>query len=95
MKDKFVALIKSVKYSPFPGGSPDVRVELQLPEHAFTLIADALIANGATMPVFCKDCKDYEPHGNGKAGVCQNKKCKGLRYATDYCSYGEPKERER
>lgn len=39
--------------------------------------------------VFCERCKDYEPHGNGKAGVCRNKKCTGLRYATDYCSYGE------
>ena len=39
--------------------------------------------------VFCERCKDYEPHGNGKAGVCRNKKCTGLRYATDFCSYGE------
>ena len=39
--------------------------------------------------VFCERCKDYEPHGNGKAGVCRNKKCTGLRHATDYCSCGE------
>ena len=53
---------------------------------------DYLLAEGVTVPVYCKDCKDYEPHGNGKAGICRNRKCTGLRYATDFCSYGEVKE---
>lgn len=42
--------------------------------------------------VRCKDCKDFALHGNGKAGTCRNQKCKGIRYATDFCSYGERKE---
>jgi hypothetical protein len=43
--------------------------------------------------VRCGQCKDFEPHGNGKGGICRNRKCKGLRYATDFCSYGERKEK--
>jgi hypothetical protein len=42
--------------------------------------------------VRCKDCRSYEPHGNGKAGRCRNPKCKGLHWANDFCSYGERKE---
>lgn len=42
--------------------------------------------------VRCKDCKDYKAYGNGKAGICKNKKCRGLRYATDFCSFGERRE---
>jgi hypothetical protein len=43
--------------------------------------------------VRCKDCKEFEPHGNGKAGICRNKKLKPcLRYATDFCSYGERRD---
>lgn len=42
--------------------------------------------------VCCGKCKDFEPHGNGKGGICRNRKCKGLRYATDFCSYGERKD---
>ena len=50
---------------------------------------DALPVADVEEVVRCKDCKCYEPHGNGKAGICRNRKCKGLRYATDFCSYGE------
>ena len=42
--------------------------------------------------VRCKDCKYYEAHGNGKYGLCKNYKGKGMRNATDYCSYGERRE---
>ena len=43
--------------------------------------------------VRCEKCKDFESHGNGKAGICRNKKLKPcLRYATDFCSYGERKD---
>lgn len=59
---------------------------------------DQSVPNVATPADFvevvrCEKCKDFEPHGNGKAGICRNKKCKGLRYATDFCSYGERKEK--
>ncbi len=42
--------------------------------------------------VRCKDCEHYEAHGNGKAGLCKNKKCKGIRYENDYCGDGERRE---
>lgn len=42
--------------------------------------------------VRCRNCKDYEPHGNGKVGLCKNKKCQGIRYENDFCSYGETEE---
>ena len=42
--------------------------------------------------VRCKYCENYEPHGNGIAGLCKNKKNKGIRYAGDFCSYGVRKE---
>ena len=42
--------------------------------------------------VRCEKCKDFEPHGNGKAGICRNRKLKPcLRHDTDFCSYGERK----
>jgi hypothetical protein len=43
--------------------------------------------------VRCKDCKNYEPHGNGIAGMCKIPKNKGIRYAGDFCSYGVKEER--
>lgn len=39
--------------------------------------------------VYCEKCIHYEPHGNGKVGVCKHPKCKGLRYEGEFCSYGE------
>lgn len=48
MKQRLIALMKSVKFPPFPGGNCDVRVEHQLPDHAFDAIADIIIADGFT-----------------------------------------------
>lgn len=50
---------------------------------------EAIPAADVVEVVRCEDCKDYEPHGNGKAGICRNPKCKGLRWANDFCSFGE------
>lgn len=44
--------------------------------------------------VRCKDCKNYEAHGNLKYGLCKNYKSKGLRNNNDYCSYGERRGNE-
>lgn len=42
--------------------------------------------------VRCEKCKDFEPHGNGKAGICRNRNHKPcLRHDTAFCSYGERK----
>ena len=42
--------------------------------------------------VRCEKCKDFEPHGNRKAGICRNRKLKPcLRHDTDFCSYGQRK----
>ena len=42
--------------------------------------------------VRCEKCKDFEPHGNGKAGICRNRNHKPcLRHNIDFCSYGERK----
>lgn len=57
-----------------------------------TLVHEAPAENVVKVIVMCKDCKDFAPHGNGKAGSCKNEKCRGIRYATDFCSYGKPKE---
>lgn len=41
----------------------------------------------------CEKCTSYEPHGNGKAGICRNPKLKPcLRHSNDFCSYGERKQ---
>ena len=40
--------------------------------------------------VRCRDCKRWEPHCNGKAGICEKRK--GVARANDFCSYGERKE---
>lgn len=47
MKNKIIQLIKEVKYSPFPGGSSDVCVGNQLPDHVFELIADHLLSDNS------------------------------------------------
>lgn len=40
--------------------------------------------------VRCKDCIFYEPHGNGKVGICRHLKLKSyLKHNIDFCSYGE------
>jgi len=48
MKERLIAVMKSVKFPPFPGGDDDVRVEHQLPDHAFEAIAEAILADGFT-----------------------------------------------
>ena len=40
--------------------------------------------------VRCRDCKRWEPHCNGKAGICEKRK--GVARANDFCSYGERKD---
>ena len=42
--------------------------------------------------VRCKDCKRWESHCNGKAGICPKRK--GVARADDFCSYGERREGE-
>lgn len=49
MRTVLINLMKEVKFPAFPGGSLDVSVAYQLPEHAFEAIADNLIANGVTI----------------------------------------------
>ena len=53
------------------------------------LIEEAPAADVAPV-VRCKDCKRFEPHCNGKAGLCPKRK--GVARADDFCSYGERKE---
>ena len=52
-------------------------------------IADAPTVD-AILVVRCRDCKRWEPHCNGKAGICEKRK--GVARANDFCSYGERKE---
>ena len=60
-------------------------------DDAMSYVEDAPTADVEEV-VRCEKCKDFESHGNGKAGICRNKKLKPcLRYATDFCSYGERK----
>lgn len=42
--------------------------------------------------VRCKDCKRFEPHGNGKCGICRKGRKSSLQQANDYCSEGERRE---
>jgi hypothetical protein len=58
----------------------------------YDLLKEAPTADVAEV-VRCEKCKDFESHGNGKAGICRNKKLKPcLRYATDFCSYGKRRD---
>lgn len=47
-------------------------------------------AVNAAPVVRCRDCKRWEPHCNGKAGICEKRK--GVARADDFCSYGERKD---
>ena len=43
--------------------------------------------------VRCEKCGHYEPHGNGKKGICRHPKVRTyIKNNTDFCSYGERKE---
>ena len=43
--------------------------------------------------VRCKKCNYYEPHGNGKKGICRHPKLKTyIKHDIDFCSYGERKD---
>ena len=60
-------------------------------------IADRILDDIAEMNIAdveevvrCKDCIFYEPHGNGKVGICRHSKLKRyLKHNIDFCSYGE------
>ena len=57
------------------------------------IIADSLIANGVTIPVYCKHCtyfKAYKP--KSIAGRCEL--VGQLRTLSGFCSYGERREGE-
>jgi hypothetical protein len=38
--------------------------------------------------VRCRDCKHWEEHCNGKAGICKGK-MKGVVKPDDFCAYGD------
>lgn len=42
--------------------------------------------------VRCKACEKFDPHGNGKVGKCKDNRCRGIRFADDFCNYGKRKE---
>lgn len=42
--------------------------------------------------VRCGQCECFEPHGNGKRGICRNRKCRGIKFDTDFCSYGKRRD---
>lgn len=45
-RDRMIALMKEVRFPPFPGGGLDVNVADQLPDHAFEAVVEHLMANG-------------------------------------------------
>lgn len=63
-------------------------------EGAYGYVDAFQIANAPTVDavevVRCRDCKRWEPHCNGKAGICEKRK--GVARANDFCSYGERKD---
>ena len=44
--------------------------------------------------VRCSECGYFEPHGNGKKGICRHPKLKTyIKNDIDFCSYGERKQK--
>ena len=44
--------------------------------------------------VRCKDCEFYEPHGNGRGGICRYSKFTSrIRLSTDFCSDGKRRDK--
>ena len=80
MREKLIELTNDVlKYLPWG----------QISSHTARELADHLIANGATIPVRCKECKHYEDH---KLKIFENCVRKGRLIPMkpdDFCSYGE------
>ena len=64
--------------------------------------ADELVKQGVVMPIRCKNCEYYEPRNSiGTQGTCNCGEME-MNYGgefyplhTDFCSYGELKEREK
>ena len=91
--DKLMAEIKNLSSN----GAPVCFVTVRQLEKMIAYLEEAFPvkdtpAADVVEVVRCKDCKAYEPHGNGKRGICRNPKCKGLHWANDFCSYGERRE---
>lgn len=88
LKKQLVSLMKEVKFSAFPGGSLDVSVAYQLPEHAFEAIAENLIANNV---VILPDCGKCFYHGRIDSWqVCE--RCRGDKtdqFLDERCITGE------
>ena len=72
--------------------------------HWAEIIADYLLANGVIVPVRCKDCKYWDENVFDPVFRLKYGKCKCEHWEnydsyyetdeTDFCSYGELKERE-
>ena len=60
-----------------------------LTNYAMLILREAPTVDAVEV-VRCGDCKRWEPHCNGKAGICEKRK--GVARANDFCSYGERKD---
>lgn len=60
-----------------------------LPFRTLKVIANKLVDNGVTIPVRCKNCKNWNACGDG-CGWCEA--WEGMRYQDNYCNYGERKK---
>lgn len=57
---------------------------------AFRKFINSAAAVDAVEVVRCGECKHWEAHCNGKAGICPKRK--GVARADDFCGYGERRE---
>lgn len=54
------------------------------------VLIDHLMANGVTIPVYCKDCKHFDEHTCKCYVFCNNEHEVQLEVDSDhFCSYGE------
>ena len=65
----------------------EVLLEREFPLNIVQGILETVHTIDAVPVIRCQDCKRWEPHCNGKAGICEKRK--GVAKANDFCSYGE------
>ena len=89
MREKLIELLDDIQR--FGAGYTDFELYgMRMPDEVFNKeVADHLIANGVTIPVRCKDCRNYDDKGycwfwKYETGMSPNEVD-----ADDFCSYGE------
>ena len=85
-------LKRNIRVNFMPNVDVDGTVAVENAERYFLNLIDKTSTADVAEVVRCGQCKDFDARWKGTVGICNNRKCNGLRNAKDFCSYGEREE---